>query len=1292
MNMLSSHRITPSIVSGYGDHVLDQSSLKSSHLMISDRSSDRQTMAIDRPGILNDRISFASDRSNFSNERASYERYGSERSAYHNERSRDRDERKSNGSERINSIDRSRTNISYDRPSVVSERPDVSQRYLTNGHKPSEKFHYSPDRRHATSPNCPKSERPTISIEPCSDRSNISSDQADKSPRGDDHGRKSKSPHNPLMSLDRHPTSYCKTSIFRGEMMFHNSPVHLDSRDYSDRFSNGPHIKKNSSMDESNDIVHPRSISESEYINSKHHPYNNDRPSPKHNTSQNNFEHKLPMYTNNNNSIVSSSSVHPIMVSGLTRGDSCEKSSPDSQIHSNSEHLEKGRWKNFDFVDKSGEYSIHDGKSSGEHHHKKARLSPYSHEGHHSPSMFHSRGSSKSPNFLDVVRHDKGQLFDRQADKSRLTSRSPSNHSDESERKSFHHETNGTTTVHGRTIFPPKVSSYHSPEQHSYSDFTGSKSLHQYSPKDSLLSPTSQDAKYPSYKSSPEHNREPLHSPSGSRFRPSDRLTPTNPDELINGESGSRSPLMRPRSNPQYQEEESVPKINGIETVTVNAAEVEGVDVHVSPFDENNILDSNDDSSTSKLNDDATNVYDELNTLKDEHSERMAASPVPPVVILNPEDVGDDDDMTFDEQTDDTNDAEMDDNTEDDANENDDDMNHNDHPMLSSERPSMLSDSPSMVSMVSARPSMVGGGDGSGENGDVTMTSSDRPNVVKRGKRKKYQKYTPADRIAIGKFCFEHGPAAARKAFQSRYPEMSESVTRGFRDKYKLLIGEYAVYCYEQKRRKEMHARTESLPRGRPRKYKQVDGGDEKPMIPTSAITLPPSQLPLHSFQPPIPTAAQGQPPFPDSTPPPPPSLKSKVNEHSPKECNASEDMNNNKTYTREEKLLIGWFCAKHGADVALNVFTEEHPDLTMEMVVTFHKLYIKSEGRVSENDKADVFVVDSENNSLHSPNNISSSGHVSPKSETNSHSSPSPQAESLSTADPRNPSENSSHQKSPDREFGMTSSHDENTRHSNESRSSAPSPTRPLSAIPVSSHSLPPIIHYPKISPDGSTRDQRPPMEPREFKHEPYNHKMELNGEATMGYPYDRQMYMYGGEDNHMTNGTQSLPRTKRFKYQKYSPEDRYNIGKLCNDIGLGATVKVYREQFPRLNESVVRTFRNKYRELLQKGNGVPVTEAIQRKPSRRSITTVIESEVVSQLRQFKQSNIEINEKLVIAIAENVIATKDQKDIGPVKNTVTAEWASSLLWKHKLVDRQVSNPNGVCCERCKTPLVCPKC
>ena len=660
---------------------------------------------------------------------------------------------------------------------------------------------------------------------------------------------------------------------------------------------------------------------------------------------------------------------------------------------------------------------------------------------------------------------------------------------------------------------------------------------------------------------------------------------------------------------------------------------------------------------------DTSHSISNVNGLSDEEEHKESpTSPAPHVVILNTEEATSDEEIT---SSGDTADCEND-ITYADSNDGNGDceipISTRDRPILSSERPSMLSDSPSMVSAISVRPSMMSNDVNIEENmADSVLTStSEKSTVVKRGKRKKYQKYTPADRIAIGKFCFEHGPAAARKAFQSRYPEMSESVTRGFRDKYKLMIGEYAVYVFEQKRRREMHVRTESLPRGRPRKYKQIEV-DENPNLPSAPETPTPVSPELH------PTLSASPEPKP-------------VNYNSVNEGNGGGEEERAvvlKEYTSEEKLIIGWFCAKHGGEIALNVFIEEHPDLTLEMVVAFHKMYIESEGQVAEKDKANVFVVEGENNSAQSPPSSTDIITISQlESNKNDALSPNETSEIALMGSPDD-------RKSSERELDVCSNNSEII----DTMQPVISAARPIVTIPMSPHTVSPIIHYPKISSEGNLRVHHQ-LEQMEFKQE-YNSKLEHNGES-MGYPYDRSIYMYA--DEALANGSSSLPRTKRFKYQKYSPEDRYNIGKLCNDIGLGATVKVYREQFPRLNESVVRTFRNKYRELLQKGNGIPVAEAIQRKPSRRSITTLIESEVVSQLRQFKQSNVDITEKLVIAVAENIIATKDHKDIGPVKNTVSKEWASSLLWKHKLVERQISNPNGVCCERCKTPLVCPKC
>lgn len=823
------------------------------------------------------------------------------------------------------------------------------------------------------------------------------------------------------------------------------------------------------------------------------------------------------------------------------------------------------------------------------------------------------------------------------------------------------------------------------------------------------------------------------------------------------------------------------------------------------------------------------------------------------------------------------------------------------------ERPSMLSDRPSMLSEPTFvdRPSMIGGGDDSREMVMVMMdeddssshdgTTSNSLSMIhhhtstnhhkvphKRGKRKKYQKYTPEDRIAIGKYCFEHGPAAARKAFQDRYPEMSESVTRGFRDKYKQMIGESAVYEFEQKRQKELQNSYTPPPRGRPRKYKVV----EEP------LDYPPSTQQQQRPSPPLQQEKQQhelheQEKDDDSLSMIKDTYHRYPSTNSTAHLNGTSRSVNTRPYsmaaadekgglqrrptffesskpqqqsptrvtkiTREDQLKIGRYCSLHGVMKALQEYHKEYPGISEAIIFDFHKQYqrhkqeqdhlrhnnnnnnnIKSASNNNNknqnstggyhsppypggmehaqeyhgNQQPQVFVLEGDQmppttaatapspsiitskptNGSISPNGsdshisshqqqhhhdhhhqkrmdspvLSPRSHLGDEDEESSRRSPfsnrspppphPPPASKLTTrAESRSPPYSRQRYESggerirystmpPSREspkdelpspplhhhthqqhlrrrsrsppLGMQHPHSPRMRHHSPSpRSIRHSPNGAIMSSSKSSTSnggAPPIIHYPRPRPHSPGHN---PHSPPHHSHTYNNHGSHhlhrsvsenhhhlrdydvipprVNGYPTsVEYPYDRKEF----HPKSQIGNNQSGGRSKRFKYQKYTPEDRYNIGKLCNDIGLGATVKVYREQFPRLNESVVRTFRNKYRELLEKGGGVPATETIERKPSRRSISTLIEGEVVSQLKQFHSSQIELSENFVIAVAENVIATKHQKEAENVKGIVTKEWANSLLWKHKLLDKPSGNVQGVCCERCKTILVCPKC
>ena len=55
-----------------------------------------------------------------------------------------------------------------------------------------------------------------------------------------------------------------------------------------------------------------------------------------------------------------------------------------------------------------------------------------------------------------------------------------------------------------------------------------------------------------------------------------------------------------------------------------------------------------------------------------------------------------------------------------------------------------------------------------------------------------------------------------------------------------------------------------------------------------------------------------------------------------------------------------------------------------------------------------------------------------------------------------------------------------------------------------------------------------------------------------------------------------------KRESYVKYTPEDRYKIGKYGSENGPAAAVRQFKSRFPKLNESTVGSLRRKYQSEL--------------------------------------------------------------------------------------------------------------
>ena len=77
----------------------------------------------------------------------------------------------------------------------------------------------------------------------------------------------------------------------------------------------------------------------------------------------------------------------------------------------------------------------------------------------------------------------------------------------------------------------------------------------------------------------------------------------------------------------------------------------------------------------------------------------------------------------------------------------------------------------------------------------------------------------------------------------------------------------------------------------------------------------------------------------------------------------------------------------------------------------------------------------------------------------------------------------------------------------------------------------------------------------------------------------------------------------SKRQPYVKYSPEERYKIGKYASENGPIATVRKFQQRFPNMNESTARTFRKRYESDLAdaKRQGKTPSTSLPLKPQGR-------------------------------------------------------------------------------------------
>ena len=151
------------------------------------------------------------------------------------------------------------------------------------------------------------------------------------------------------------------------------------------------------------------------------------------------------------------------------------------------------------------------------------------------------------------------------------------------------------------------------------------------------------------------------------------------------------------------------------------------------------------------------------------------------------------------------------------------------------------------------------------------------------------------------------------------------------------------------------------------------------------------------------------------------------------------------------------------------------------------------------------------------------------------------------------------------------------------------------------------------------------------------------------------------GVVDHEVANkATEDSLNEKRFKYKKYSDNERFKIAKYAILHGSRRAARKFQNQFPLLNESTVRTFVTKYNHL-RKMNTKSTIDSV---PVKRRGRPVMLGEVVKKVREYiislRHRGGRISRTVAIATAKAFIQGSNNES---VRRMVLGEpWAQSLF------------------------------
>lgn len=141
---------------------------------------------------------------------------------------------------------------------------------------------------------------------------------------------------------------------------------------------------------------------------------------------------------------------------------------------------------------------------------------------------------------------------------------------------------------------------------------------------------------------------------------------------------------------------------------------------------------------------------------------------------------------------------------------------------------------------------------------------------------------------------------------------------------------------------------------------------------------------------------------------------------------------------------------------------------------------------------------------------------------------------------------------------------------------------------------------------------------------------------------------------------------KRKRKPYRRFSDTDRAVIGKYAAEHGNAEAMKRFKQEFPELPESTVRSFKIKYNNALESGQGSG--EAIDKIPSKRRGRPKLLGDYDVQVQQFvkalQQSGTVVTPQVVIAAAEGIVSANNKEILASNGGNVSLKktWAVSLM------------------------------